>query len=152
SEGEGHVTGGGGLGAEGLDDLLRQTSELLGTVRAGRAARDGEQADRTGTGEAADGRVQATVGNGDQLTALRWDPRSVGLDSETLCGHIVEAVNAAVADLREQGAADGIEAPAVDTAELSSRLDELRTDSVRQMVAFTQAMDDVLSRMTRGSR
>src|SRR5262249_40087051 len=106
------VTGGGELAAQGLDDLLSQTSELLDPVRAGRAARDGQQADRTGSGEAADGRVQATVGSGYQLTALRLDPRMMRLDSETLCEHIVEAVNAAVADLRGQGTPDGVEAPA----------------------------------------
>src|SRR5262249_59697592 len=91
---------------------LSQTSELLDSVRAGRAARDGQQADRTGSGEAADGRVQATVGSGYQLTALRLDPRMMRLDSETLCEHIVEAVNAAGARPRGPGPPAGVGGPA----------------------------------------
>jgi DNA-binding protein YbaB len=143
------VTGSSGSAAEELDRLLAQASQLLASVRTTTAAGGAE---RVGIGEAADGRVRASVGAGYKLTDLRIDPRAMRLESQALGEQIMQAVNAAVDDLREAGAAGAAVTPEVDVGELVGRLEELRTDSVRQMAGFTQSMDEVLTRLSRGTR
>jgi DNA-binding protein YbaB len=55
-----------------------------------------------GVGQAADGRIRATVGGGAALSGLTLDPRVMRMDSASLSEAIVEAVRAASQDLEQQ--------------------------------------------------
>jgi DNA-binding protein YbaB len=107
----------------------------------------------SGEGSAADGKITAKVAAGGHLEELTVDPRLLRSGSEDLCAQIKIAVNAAMDDLRARTAQAG---PAtMDPAALAGMLEELQTESVRQMSQFTQGVAETVAKInaaTRGER
>lgn len=151
----------GDFGGADFERLLGETRRALGALRsgadgAGDTASGAHAADAEpvrGSGSAADGKVTARVAAGGHLDELTVDPRLMRAGSEELCAQIVIAVNAAMDDLRTQTAKA---APAtMDPAALAGMLEELQTESVRQMSQFTQGVAETVAKInaaTRGER
>jgi hypothetical protein len=98
-----------------------------------------------GAGDAADGRVSA-VAVGGRLESLKLDPRVLRMASEELAGHIVAAVNAALDDLATQApSADQISLP--EPRVLAAQVAEIQQQSVRQMMALSQAIGTAVRRV-----
>jgi DNA-binding protein YbaB len=124
-----------------LDRVLSETRRVLGTLDA---PHDSPTADaRRGTGEAADGRVQAVVVSPNELGALHLDSAVRDLPAEELASYVLTAVNAAFADFTAQAAASREVVPA-DPAVLAHRLREVQEESMRNMAALCTAMTDAL--------
>ncbi|SCF21080.1 YbaB/EbfC DNA-binding family protein [Micromonospora viridifaciens] len=133
--------------AASLDELLTRTQQALSSMRS-RAAEhtdvDPGQLLRA-EGTAADGRVRAVVVQGGRLDSLTVDPELTEAGMAEVCGHIVAAVNAALADLDAQVSASA----RADVDALAARLGGLQEQSVRQMELFSRAMEDVMARLNR---
>jgi hypothetical protein len=124
----------GGLDSAGLDELLANTRRALESVRGARPA--GGDAP-VGVGAAAGAQVRVTAAAPGELTGLEIDPRLLRLPAAELAAHVVDAVNAALADLR----AKAVEAATpVDVDRLGSQLADLHNESIRQMQRFTSAI------------
>ncbi|SCG68913.1 YbaB/EbfC family nucleoid-associated protein [Micromonospora inositola] len=90
--------------AASLDELLTRTQQALSAMRSRPAEHtDGDAPELLrADGTAADGLVRAVVVQGGRLESVTVDPRLSAAGIETVCGHIVAAVNAALADLEAQ--------------------------------------------------
>lgn len=136
--------------AASLDDLLTSTQQALSAMRS-RAAEhpdgDPEKLLRA-TGTAADGLVRATAVQGGRLESLTVDPDLLPQGIEAVCGHLVVAVNAALADLDAQVSASA----RADVDALAARLGGLPEQSTRQLELFGQAMESVVTRLNGAAR
>ncbi|MFE9692077.1 YbaB/EbfC family nucleoid-associated protein [Micromonospora sp. NPDC005806] len=133
--------------AASLDELLTQTQQALSSMRsrAGGHA-DGEPGELLrAEGTAADGQVRAVAVQGGRLESVTVDPALAGTGWETVCGHVVAAANAALAELDAQVSASA----RADVDALAARLGGLPEQSVRQMEMFSQAMEGVVARLNR---
>jgi hypothetical protein len=143
-----------------FERLLGETRRALGALgsggRAGGEAAGPSDADAervTGEGSAAHGKITAKVAAGGHLEELIVDPRLLRSGSEELCAQIKIAVNAAMDDLRGHTAQAG-PAP-IDPAALAGMIEELQTESVRQMSQFTRGVAETVAKInaaTRGER
>ncbi|MFC0097724.1 YbaB/EbfC family nucleoid-associated protein [Micromonospora marina] len=123
----------------------RVLSETMAALQ--RQTDAGEQvAPPEGSGEAADGLIRVTAVPPGQVTALTLDPRVMRMASETLAGEIEAAVNAALADLREQSTTAPGE---VDLGSLGEQLRRIQTDAGRQFGMFTDALMQAQDRLAR---
>ncbi|GAA2615748.1 YbaB/EbfC family nucleoid-associated protein [Actinomadura fulvescens] len=115
-----------------------------GAAGSGTAGRGGTPVE--GAGQAADGRVRATVVAGGRLKSVDLDPRAMRLASAELGEQIVVAVNAALDDLRTKaaGAATG---ESVDTDALGKQVEEIQNQGLRQMELITQALNDTIAKI-----
>lgn len=156
----------GDFGGADFERLLGETRRALGALGSGAGARadtdaaaDGKADTKataesvTGEGSAADGKITAKVAAGGHLEDLTVDPRLLRSGAEELCAQIKIAVNAAMDDLRTHTAQAS---PAtMDPAALAGVLEELQTESVRQMSQFTQGVAETVAKInaaTRGER
>lgn len=137
------MTANGDLGAEGLDKLLTDTRQLIESMRS-QPAEDAEPVEVTGS--ALDGAVQCTVTAPGVLTALDLGARAVRLPPAELSGHVMEAVNGALTELRTQTLAA---ISPVSPAELSAHVAELQDESIRQMAHFTSAISGAIAAIRR---
>ncbi|MGC1211501.1 MAG: YbaB/EbfC family nucleoid-associated protein, partial [Micromonospora sp.] len=88
--------------AASLDELLTRTQQALSAMRS-RAADDAEGAELLrGEGTAADGLVRAVAVQGGRLESVTVDPALTPQRIDEVCGHVVVAVNAALAALDAQ--------------------------------------------------
>jgi DNA-binding protein YbaB len=139
------------FGGTDFERLLGETRRALGALRSGEPSADGAAADGAaepvrGEGAAADGKITATVAAGGRLERLQVDPRLLRSGSEELCAQIVVAVNAAMDELRANTAEAS---PAtMDPAALAGMLEELQTESVRQMSRFTQGVAETVAKIS----
>ncbi|MEU2986673.1 YbaB/EbfC family nucleoid-associated protein [Micromonospora aurantiaca] len=123
----------------------RVLSETMAALQ--RQTDAGEQvAPPEGVGEAADGLIRVTVGPPGQVTGLTLDPRVMRMASEALAEEIEAAVNAALADLREQAATAPGE---VDLGSLGEQLRRIQADAGRQFSMFTDALMQAQDRLAR---
>ncbi|MEU8263250.1 YbaB/EbfC family DNA-binding protein [Micromonospora sp. NPDC048999] len=135
--------------AESLDELLARTQQALSSMRS-RAAEhaDGDSAQLLrAEGVTAGGRVRAVAVQGGRIESIVVDPDLAEAGMETVCGHVVVAVNAALADLDTQVSASA----RADVDALAARLGGLQEQSVRQMELFSRAMEDVVTRLNRSA-
>ncbi|MEU2616239.1 YbaB/EbfC family DNA-binding protein [Micromonospora sp. NPDC007271] len=134
--------------AASLDELLTRTQQALSSMRS-RAAEhtdvDPGQLLRA-EGSAADGCVRAVAVQGGRIESVVVAPELAEVGLEELCGHVVVAVNAALADLDAQVSASA----RADVDALAARLGGLQEQSMRQMELFSRAMEDVMARLNRG--
>ncbi|MFU8851149.1 YbaB/EbfC family DNA-binding protein [Micromonospora sp. SL1-18] len=133
--------------AASLDELLTRTQQALSSMRS-RATEhadvDPEQLLRA-EGSAADGRVRAVAVQGGRIQSVVVEPELAEAGWAAVCGHVVVAVNAALADLDAQVNSSA----RADVDALAARLGGLQEQSVRQMELFSRAMEDVLARLNR---
>jgi DNA-binding protein YbaB len=136
-----------GLGAAGIEQLMDSVRRSLEQVRAAQPEQDGKAAGLRGEGEAADGRIRAVALPPYRLESLRIDPSLSRMESAALSSRIVEAVNAALDDLR--GQVDGLGAGVVrpDPEKLAGQLREVQDEAVRRMAMFVEAMNEVVARL-----
>lgn len=136
-----------GYGMDALDRVLGLTRAAVESMR-GQEAAVPDPDDVRGTGEAAEGRVRATVVSTDQVESLHLDPRLLRSDCGDLTEQVLTAVNAAFADFNARTTA---RAPAVttDPVVLADRLRGIQEESLRSMAAVTTALTDALSRAQR---
>ncbi|MEU5876590.1 YbaB/EbfC family nucleoid-associated protein [Spirillospora sp. NPDC047279] len=132
-----------GAGGAAGRDAGRQAGASQGRSRD--AAGGGEPV--VGVGEAADGRVLATVEAGGRLKSVEMDPRAMRLASAELGEQIVVAVNAALDDLRAKAAAAAAD-QAVDTDTLGKQVEDIQNQSLRQMELITQALNDTITKIS----
>lgn len=132
-----------------LERLLEDTKRIVDEFQAGAPA-DPEAEPPRGEGAAADGRVRAVVGAGGRVESLTVDPRVMRGGTESVCEHIMTAVNEALDNLKATTAA-ATPAGVADPAALSARLSELRTESLRQMDMITQGISETLDRIGRST-
>ncbi|MFR9780555.1 YbaB/EbfC family nucleoid-associated protein [Micromonospora sp. MS34] len=133
--------------AASLDELLTQTQQALSSMRA-RAAEDADGDPGRllrAEGSAADGRVRAVAVQGGRIESVTVDPALAEAGWDRLCGQVVEAVNAALAELDAQVSASA----RADVDALAARLGGLQEQSMRQMEMFSQAMEGVVARLNR---
>ncbi|MFG2054446.1 YbaB/EbfC family DNA-binding protein [Micromonospora sp. NPDC048930] len=133
--------------AASLDELLTQTQQALSSMRA-RAAEDTDgDSGRLlrAEGVAADGRVRAVAVQGGRIESVTVDPALTSAGWDGVCGQVVEAVNAALAELDVQVSASARD----DVDALAARLGGLQEQSMRQMEMFSQAMEGVVARLNR---
>ncbi|GEM_PF-3080490 len=116
--------------------MFAETRRTLEAMRSGRATVGGEAEEFRGEGEAADGRIRATVAPGNRVESLWFDPRLMRMDSQSLSEEILAAVNVAFVDLSEKAAAYGSDQASVDADVLSAQLRDLQDESVRRMAMF----------------
>jgi YbaB/EbfC DNA-binding family protein len=138
---------------DALDRMLTETRRVLAAVRSGggapAVADPAGDPPLRGEGSGADGLVRAVVTQGGRLESVAIDPRLLRQGVEALGEQLVAAVNAALDDLAAQAPpAD----PSADLAGLSSRLESLQDQSVRQMAMFSQAMNDVVAHLRSAGR
>lgn len=133
--------------AASLDELLTRTQQALSAMRSRAAEQvDGDPAQLLrAEGVAADGQVRAVVVQGGRLESVVVDPDLSEAGMEAVCGQVVVAVNAALADLDAQVSASA----RADVDALAARLGGLQDQSVRQMELFSRAMEDVVARLNR---
>ena len=133
------------------DQLLAQTREALQQARSAPSVDDAEPAPPPrAVGVCAGGEVEATM-VGQHLERVTIDPRALRLGTEALGEYIVDAVNAALDDMRSQAAASS-DALTVDPAELARSLDDLQSQSIRSMSAISQALSDAVLRIQQSGR
>lgn len=133
-------------GPNEFDRMLSETRQLLEQVRSGQAPPPGDWDEQAveGRGEAAQSRIRVVAGVGGELTSIELDPRVMRMSSEELAAELITAVNAALRDLRSQTRASDV---AIDPAVLAERLKEAQDQGLRQMVLFTQSLDDLMTRI-----
>lgn len=100
-----------------------------------------------GHGAAADGKVKVVAGAGGELTSVELDPRAMRMPSEELADALRSAVNEALRELRSRSRAAET---AIDPDVLAQGLRDAQDQGLRQMAAFTQSLDDLMTRI--GSR
>ena len=130
----------------GSEEFARMLNETLQAVGKVSQAGGEEGAETTHVGEAAEGRVRATVTAGGRLESLYLDPRMMRLGSEELGEHVVTAVNAAFDALRAQA----LPTAGVDLTGLAEQVRELRDTAVPRMESFLQAMVAAQERLAGG--
>jgi DNA-binding protein YbaB len=124
------------LGSAEVDRLLSRTKTMLESLGSARPA--GAAEDRSGVGEAADGRVRVVAADG-RVKSLKLDPRLMRAGSEELAEHVLAAVNAALDDMAAKvPSADDISVP--DPKALAAQVSEIQEQSVRQLAAISQAI------------
>lgn len=142
----------GPVDASGFDRLLSQTLQMLNGGAGSNQGDDGsgEEAEPIeGRGHAADGLITATAVPGGRIADLHLDPRALRMESTTLAGAIVAAVNHALADLQERIREN---AAVPDMNALAERLKEVQQESSRQMATFMQALVDAQQRIASSGR
>ncbi|TNY36681.1 YbaB/EbfC family nucleoid-associated protein [Thermomonospora catenispora] len=128
-----------------FDRMLSEARAALDAMRSrGSAPPDEEEV--KGVGEAADGRVTATVNGSGLLESVELNPRVLRLPAEEIGEHIVTAVNAALQDFRTK-ASRATDAAPVDLNALAASMQELQDQSVRQMTQIGQAFNELLTRL-----
>ena len=128
--------------AASLDEFLTRTEQALSLMRS-RAADDAEARDLLrAEGTAAGGLVRAVVVQGGRLESVTVDPELAGQGIEGVCGQVVVAVNAALANLDAQVSAS----TRADIDALAARLGGLQEQSMRQMKLFSEVMGGVVTR------
>ncbi|SBT40316.1 YbaB/EbfC family nucleoid-associated protein [Micromonospora auratinigra] len=133
--------------AASLDELLTQTQQALSAMRA-RAVEDADSDPRRllrAEGSAAGGRVRVVAVQGGRVESVTVDPALASAGWDSLCGHLVVAVNAALAELDSRVSASA----RADADALAARLGGLREQSARQMAEFSRAVEDVVARLDR---
>lgn len=143
------MSGTGDLSATAIDQLLTDTRRALETMRSGQQAADpAEPAEPvTGEGDAADGKVHAVVTLPGEVQSLTMDPRVLRAGSESVCEAVVEAVNAALSDLRGKATTD-VGAP-VDLEQLSGDLEAVQHESLQTMKTMFGTLQQVMDRIDR---
>ena len=123
--------------------------DRLDTARGVRVDGDENAEPVEGHGEAADGLIRVKALPGGKLAELELDPRVMRMDSTSLSEAIVEAANAALADLTEQ-LRNGLAGP--DLNALADQLKEVQQESTRNMSTFLDALTDFQERIAGGGR
>ncbi|HEU5158265.1 MAG TPA: YbaB/EbfC family nucleoid-associated protein [Streptosporangiaceae bacterium] len=146
--------GAGDFGGADFERLLGEARRALGALSSGEPAEPaaaGANAEPvTGEGSAADGKVTAKVVAGGHLEELTVDPRLLRSGSEELCAQIKIAVNAAIDDLRVHTTEA---APAtMDPAALAGMLQELQSESIRQMARFSQGVAETVEKINAAAK
>lgn len=137
-----------------FDRLLEQTRQVLAAMRTpdGAAPAPGTEVEPVrGVGSAAGGQVEVVVA-GQRVESVTLDPRALRMGADLLGEQLVQAVNAALDDLREQAAAKAQPGSTADPAQLGRTLDELQNESVRSMSAMTEALTDAVRSIQQGGR
>jgi DNA-binding protein YbaB len=132
-----------------MSRMLEQTMQALDTARGVRVGGDENAEPVEGHGEAADGLIRVKALPGGKLAELELDPRVMRMDSTSLSEAIVEAANAALADLTEQ-LRNGLAGP--DLNSLADQLKEVQQESTRNMSTFLDALTDIQERIAGGGR
>jgi DNA-binding protein YbaB len=125
------------FGGVDVDGAFRDARRQLDSVRAGAGA-------ARGAGEAADGQVRVVAAGG-RLERVELDPRVMRMPGERLAGHLVEAGNAALDELR--AAAPAPDDTAVDPAVLARRLEQVTEEGLRSMAVITQAIEGAMAQV-----
>jgi hypothetical protein len=97
-----------------------------------------------GVGEAAGGRVTATITSDGRLDKLELDQRAMRLGSQDLAEQIAVAVNAALDDLRAKSTGPSV-AGAADPAALAAQVQGIQDQSLRQMESINQSIAEVVA-------
>ena len=87
----------------GITRMLSDVTSALGSLRAGGAEQDDNPIE--GTGEALDGLIVATAAAPGRVTSLTFGATAMRLDSVTLAGEAMTAVNAALGVLQSKATA-----------------------------------------------
>ncbi|PWU43490.1 hypothetical protein DLE60_16135 [Micromonospora globispora] len=125
--------------------MLTDTLRALSAYQSGQE-KDAEASPPEGCGEAAEGLIRVRTAPPGRVTALEVDPRLLRLDLATLTGHIMAAVNDAMADL--QGATAPTAGP-IDLGDLGRQLTEIQQGAARQFSTFLTGLADAQDRLSR---
>jgi hypothetical protein len=131
-------------GTDALERVLGETRRVLEAVGARGAAGAGVPASARrpirGTGEAADGRIRATVVSPTRVESIHLDDTVRELDPDALATAVRSAVNRAFDDLTARAAV-----PSVRPEVLAERLRTVQEESLRSMAAVCAALTEALS-------
>ena len=142
---------------EGFEAARTTLDGLLAGEPAVAGLAEGETADDTaqrlqGTGQAADGRVVATVGVGGTLTSLELDPRALRGGLELLGQQLTEAINAALDDLRTNAgqatSGAGLD-PQVDPQTVAADLNRMQDVLADRARLLDERFDDAMRQIAR---
>jgi DNA-binding protein YbaB len=101
-----------------------------------------------GIGQAADGRVVATVRVGGTLESIELDPRALRGGTELLGQQFAEAINAALDDLRTN-AAQEIGGVDVDPLTVADDLTRVQDELAERAVLLAERFDDAMRQIAR---
>jgi DNA-binding protein YbaB len=131
-----------------FEELLTSTRAELGRMRA----EPGEgPAPQEASGSALDGHIRVTMATDGRVKAIVLHPSVMRMDEQMLARELVTAINTAwAARLGADEAAATV--AAVDTGALQERLTEVQDRSLATMRMFTDSLQDLVSRIERGTR
>jgi hypothetical protein len=130
---------------EQLDDLLAGQDPASDSAEA-----EGDAGEELrGVGEAADGRIVATVGAGGRLESIALDPRALRGGAELLGQQFAESINAALDDLRAAAAQASGNHPVVDPRVIAEDLTQVQNVLAEHVATLTARYDDAIAQLRR---
>jgi DNA-binding protein YbaB len=132
----------------GIDQLIRDLQQRMGGLRDYQEG----AASITGLGQAAEGRVRATVAPGGVVRCLDIDPRAMRLGSQMLAEALLEAIRLGTQDADQQLAELGREAAGpvqafTDAAGMRGELDQMVADLNRNLGQAQYDLEAVLRKL-----
>ncbi|MGW0229972.1 hypothetical protein ACWDWO_16785 [Actinopolymorpha singaporensis] len=125
-----------------LDDLLAGDAPAAGLA-------DDAGEDLRGVGQAADGRIVATVGAGGRLESIELDPRALRAGPDQLGQQFAESINAALEDLRSRTTQAAGEDQVVDPHVIAADLDQVQNVLTEHVASLTERYDDAIVQLRR---
>ena len=136
-----------------LDQGFATAREQLESLLAGQApAPDDEDSDDEelrGVGQAADGRIVASVGVGGRLESIDLDPRALREGPDQLGRHFTESINAALDDLRSKATQATGQDHLADPRVIAEDLDQTQTVLTEHVASLTERYDDAIVQLRR---
>jgi hypothetical protein len=135
--------------ADGDAEEVAAARRQLAELRARSAQREGQLPGdiERGRGGSADGRVSAVASRG-RVESIELDPRLLRGPASELGGPLVEAVNAALDDLRAKAPAES--APALDAVALARGLKDVQQQGFAQLMSMQSALDEAAAKIRAG--
>ncbi|MEV1331278.1 YbaB/EbfC family nucleoid-associated protein [Micromonospora costi] len=128
------------LGEDALEQQLAQARAALRDVGKGFTPPERTES----VAEAADGRIRVTLGTDGRVSGIEIDPRVLREGSEYLADELRRAFNDAL-----DGQTPGVDVtePMPDLAAITSTVERLQDESLRQMRAMTQAISETMRKL-----
>ncbi|MCM0675857.1 YbaB/EbfC family nucleoid-associated protein [Micromonospora phytophila] len=130
------------LGENALEQQLAQARAALREVSRGVTPPERVES----VAEAADGRIRVTVGVDGRVSGIDIDPRVLREGSDHLAAELRDAVNAA---LDGQDDATAAADPVPDLAALTTTVERLQDEGLRQLREISQAVGETMRKLHR---
>lgn len=136
---------------QGFTAAREQLDELLAGETAASGPDDGDDAgeELRGVGQAADGRIVATVAVGGRLESIELDPRALRGGPDQLGQQFTESINAALDDLRSKATQATGEVDVVDPHVIAADLDQVQDVLAGHVASLTERYDDAIVQLRR---
>ncbi|MFD2082541.1 hypothetical protein SAMN05421678_10213 [Actinopolymorpha cephalotaxi] len=134
---------------QGFASAREQLDDLLAGHAPETDSEEGAGEELRGVGEAADGRIVATVGVGGRLESINLDPRALRSAPDQLGQQFTESINAALDDLRSKAAQTTGQDTVVDPRVIAEDLDQVQNVLTEHVASLTERYDDAIAQLRR---